>query len=82
MLQQIWNLKNETLGVLAVYLLTPSQWSALGRQARARPKSLPNNRVARWLDGLDGLDGCFGYSGDDWEQILVNLCAVMTEEYK
>jgi hypothetical protein len=39
---------------------TPScrwkQWSELPRQARVRPKSLPDDRVARWLDGLDGLD--------------------------
>jgi hypothetical protein len=33
------------------------QWSSLPRQARVRPKSLPDDRVTRWLDGLDGLDG-------------------------
>ena len=30
------------------------QWFSLPKQARARPKSLPDGRVARWLDGLDG----------------------------
>jgi hypothetical protein len=44
-----------------------------------QPKSLPDDRVARLLDVPDG---CFGYSGDNWEQILVQLCAVMTVEYK
>jgi hypothetical protein len=26
----------------------PGQWSSLPRQARVRPKSLPDDRVARW----------------------------------
>jgi hypothetical protein len=30
------------------------QWSSLPKQARARPKGLPDGWVARWLDGLDG----------------------------
>jgi hypothetical protein len=35
------------------------QWSPLPKQARVRPKSLPDSRVARWLDGLDELDDHF-----------------------
>ena len=55
------------------------QWSALGREARARPKSLPDDRVARWLDGLDD---CFGYSLRRLGANICKLCAEMNVECK
>jgi hypothetical protein len=36
------------------------RWSSLPKQARARPKGLPDGQIAQWLDGLDGLDGHLG----------------------
>jgi hypothetical protein len=47
------------LSRLGIPSLILDQWSELSRHARVRPKSLPDDRVARWLNRLDRLDVYF-----------------------
>jgi hypothetical protein len=51
------------------------QWFSLPKQARPRPKSLPDGRVVRWLDGHFGE---FRQNEEEKKQLSVELYAVMT----